>query len=184
MPHYQVKDRYFQKAKEEGYRARSVYKLKEIDEKLDLFHPKMRVLDLGAYPGSWTQYTAPRVKEVIAVDLKELDPLNKGNVTIIVGDALEQEFEGQFDVILSDMAPSTSGIKYRDQKKIIDLNRGVLNLAKKYLHPNGLVISKIFQGFGFDNFIQELKKMTSEVKVMKVKATRAGSTERYLIYRL
>lgn len=184
MPQYIPRDQYFRKAKQEGYRARSVYKLKEIDNKLSLFKPHMRVLDLGACPGSWAQYAAPLVKEIVAIDLKQLKPFPEKNIITLTGDALKHQYEGKFSVILNDMMPNTTGIKDIDQKKSAELNNGVLKLAKRYLKKNGVVVSKILQGTGFDEFIKYLKKETISLKVLQVKASRKGSREKYLVYKL
>ena len=188
---YIPNDRWSQKAKKEGYRARSVYKLSELDQRFHLLKLGMTVLDLGAAPGSWLQYTAPKVKEgkVIGLDLEAIEPVAPHVQTFqvditnlqAVEEILKREGGETVDLILSDLAPKTSGIKDIDQFKSIELCRAVLALASIHLKPSGQCVLKVFRGADFDSFLKELKSTFKEVKMCEPKASRGRSKEVYLI---
>lgn len=189
---YTPHDKWSRKAEEEGYRARSVYKLRELDERMKLLKSGMTVLDCGAAPGSWLQYAAERVGPkglVIGVDLQEIDP-PAAHVKTFVADVLDLESIKEciqdagatnLDLVLSDLAPSTSGIRDVDQWRSIELSQSVANLARAILPPNGRCVLKVLRGEDFDEFLRGLKKQWRDVKNARVKATRDRSTEIYLI---
>ena len=185
---YTPNDELSRKAKKEGYRARSVYKLIELDEKFNLIKTGMTILDLGAAPGSWLQYSKDRVGpggKVIGVDLQEIEPID-GVITIqadITEPALPTgpAIPNQFDLILSDIAPSTSGVKDVDQWRSIELNQAVERIAKKLLKPGGICVMKVFRGSDFDDFLRDLKTKWYTVKSTTVKASRDRSKEIYIL---
>ncbi|MDP7645567.1 MAG: RlmE family RNA methyltransferase [Candidatus Peribacteraceae bacterium] len=185
---YQPNDQLSQQAKAEGYRARSVYKLKELDEKFNLIKPGMAVLDLGAAPGSWLQYAKERVGsegKVIGIDLQEIEPID--GVETLQADITEPTLltlptiPKSIDLILSDLAPSTSGIKDVDQWKSIELNQAVEKIAEQTLKPGGVCVMKVFRGADFDEFVRELKNQWETVKTAQVKASRDRSREIYIL---
>lgn len=184
-------DPYVKQAKAEGYRSRAAYKLIEIQEKDQLLKPGMLVLELGAAPGSWTEVILKLTHgkaRVIATDRLAMAPL--AGVTFIQGDftedavlaellaALESE---QVDVVLSDMAPNTSGIKAVDIPKMMYLAELALDMAFKVLKPGGSFLVKLFQGEGFDPYLQTLRGQFDKVVIRKPKASRARSKELYLL---
>ncbi len=184
---YQPKDRYFHKAKSEGFAARSVYKLEEMDQRFKLFKAGQVVLDLGCFPGSWTQYTARRVGlkgHVLGVDLKKVD-LKLPQATFLVENAFEADPKlwpySEFDVIISDMAPATTGIRSVDQARSEDLCHRVLELAKQSLKFHGHLVMKLFEGQGGELFVKDLKPLFQKVERFKPKAVRPGSIETYII---
>lgn len=187
---YNPQDKWMKKAKNEGFRARSVYKLEELDLEFDIIKPGMTVLDIGAAPGSWLQYAAKKIGptgKALGLDLQRIKPI-AGNIETKVCDVLDSnQMEkalkdyGQFDLIISDLAPSTSGIKYLDQQRSLDLDRATFETAKTYLKPNGVLIMKIFMGPDMDKFKKELKSYFKRVYVSKPKASRERSKETYII---
>ena len=179
---YIPNDELSRKAKTEGYRARSVYKLKELDEKFNLIKPGMTVLDLGAAPGSWLQYAKEKVGaegKIIGIDLQEIEPID--GVETIQADITQDIDLPNADLILSDLAPSTSGIKDVDQWKSIELNQSVEKIAGKLLKPGGVCVMKVFRGSDFDEFVRELKNKWKTVKTTTVKASRDRSKEIYVL---
>ena len=186
-------DEYVKKAQKEGYRARAVYKLLEIDEKDRLLKPGMTVVDLGAAPGSWSEVAAQRVGDngrVIALDILPMDSLP--GVTFIQGDfreeapynALLEALDGaQVDLVMSDMAPNISGMKAVDQPRAMYLAELALELARKVLKPGGDLLLKVFTGEGLDAFKQELRQDFDKLIVRKPKASRPRSAEIYLLAR-
>ncbi len=184
-------DFYARKAKKEGYLARSVYKLEEIQHKNRLFRPGNRILDVGASPGSWTQYCLKVLKGrgfVAAADLKPLGKFKvKGDLHFIQGDIFTQELQqeleplGPFDAVISDAAPSTSGNRLLDTRRSLDLARQILELALKWLKPGGNFTVKVFQGGDELIILEQMKKEFKEVKKLKPKAVRKESFEYYLI---
>ncbi|MFA5799992.1 MAG: RlmE family RNA methyltransferase [Candidatus Peribacteraceae bacterium] len=191
---YTPNDKWSRRAAAEGFRARSVYKLQELDERYHFFAAGMRVLDVGAAPGSWLQYAAKAVGPrgmVLGIDFMPIEPV-ASNVRTCVCDvldqvALEKELRSfgreKFDLILSDLAPNTSGIKDRDQWRSIELSRQVALLAVKYLRSDGVVVMKVFRGRDFDQFTHELRSHFRSLKVASVKASRDRSREVYLVCR-
>lgn len=191
---YTPNDAWSQKAAKEGYRARSVYKLIELDERFKLLKAGMTVLDLGAAPGSWLQYTAQKIGtkgKAIGIDLQEIDPigpnavLHKVDITDIpaVEQILVEENVEKADLILSDLAPSTSGVRDVDQWKSIELSEAVLSIAKKHLQPRGRCVVKVLRGADFDAFLKQVKADWQDVHLAHVKASRDRSTEIYMIVR-
>ncbi|MFH1670264.1 MAG: RlmE family RNA methyltransferase [Patescibacteria group bacterium] len=188
---YIPNDNWSQKAQKEGYRARSVYKLKELDERFKLLKPNMKVLDLGAAPGSWLQYTAQKVGpkgKVIGIDLQEIEPIDgvktfQQDITDLEGivTILKSERVDHVDLILSDLAPSTSGIQDVDQWKSIKLSQSVLDVARKFLKPGGTCVLKVLRGADFDKFLMIVKNEWKSVKSAQVKASRDRSKEIYLV---
>jgi 23S rRNA (uridine2552-2'-O)-methyltransferase len=179
---YIPKDKWSRKAVEEGYRARSVYKLKELDERFRLLKKGLTVLDLGAAPGSWLQYVSEKVGstgKVIGIDLQEIEPV-ADNVRTLVGDITDYSV----DIILSDLAPKTSGIKDVDQWRSLELSASVLEIAEQLLQKNGICVLKILRGADFDEFLQEVRKKWILLRATSVKASRNSSREIYVILQL
>lgn len=188
---YQPNDKWSQRAAEEGFRARSVYKLMELDQRMHLLTPGMTVLDLGAAPGSWLQYASQQIGtrgKAIGLDLTEIKPV-ADNVSLYVQDItdhaaidaiLQQENLQRVDIVLSDVAPNTSGIRDVDQWRSVELAMAVMETAKRYLKPGGKVVTKIFRGADFDKFLAEVRKSWEQVRLTTVKASRESSREIYV----
>ena len=190
--HERKDDYYYNKAKEEGYRSRASYKLKQIQERFGVFDSAERVVDLGAAPGGWLQVAAEYVGEdglVVGVDLLPIEPLGLGNVVTIVGDVEDplvreevvEVLGGCADVVLSDMAPNVVGDWGLDQFRQISLARLALGLSLRLLHDDGWFVVKVFQGGEHERFIREVKHYFREVKNFKPRASRRQSAERYLV---
>ncbi len=189
---YVPNDKWSQKAAEEGYRARSVYKLKDLDERFHLLSSNMKVLDLGAAPGSWLQYTSEKVGpkgKVIGIDLKEIESIAP-NVSVYVQDitdtdAVQKIFDAEgintVDIVLSDLAPNTSGVRDVDQWHSIELSQSVAKTAHQFLKPEGICVLKVLRGGDFDEFLEELKSTWKSVKIADVKTSRDRSNEIYII---
>lgn len=192
---YQPNDQYAQKAQQMGYRARSVFKLEEIQERYHLIRPGDKVLDLGAAPGSFSQLATRIVGEkgvVIGVDLKPIKPFKnkKWNFYSYVGDIFEDEVYEQiekdhqvkkFDVIISDLAPNTMGIALVDAGRSFELSEKVLEVAQKYLKKGGYLLMKSFQGSEQSRLLQLTKAQFKLHKVFTPKAVRKSSRETYVI---
>lgn len=186
-------DIYVQKAQQEGYRSRAVYKLKEIQEKDRLIRPGMTVVELGAAPGGWSQYVAECLRgqgRIIALDILPMDILP--DVTFIQGDfredavldALYAELGGStVDLVISDMAPNTSGVRVVDQAKSMYLVELAVDFAESRLTQGGSFLTKIFHGQGFDTLLRSLKSRFLTVATRKPEASRARSQETYLLAR-
>lgn len=184
-------DPYVLKAQKEGYRSRAVYKLIEIQEKDRLIQPGMNVVDLGAAPGGWTQLLVKWVGakgQVFALDILNMEPVP--NATFLQGDFTDisvQEAFGELiknieiDLVVSDMAPNMSGMNVVDQPKSMYLAEIALEFASLFLKPGGTFLVKVFQGSGFDNFLQTLKQRFDKVLIRKPKASRARSREIYIV---
>ena len=187
----QRRDTYVRQSKVDGYRARSAYKIKEIDEKFKIFKGGMSVIDIGAAPGSWSQYVAKVVKsgKIISIDLKEME--NIVNTTQIKGDFTSIDIQNQIknnlkkkpDVVMSDMAVNTTGIKNIDSIQTGELCKEAMIFAKDILDYNGSFISKIFMGGSFNEIVAEGKKYFKDVKVFKPKSSRKDSKESFIICR-
>lgn len=189
---YTPNDKWSQRAAKEGYRARSVYKLQELDELCGLIRPGMHILDVGAAPGSWLQYVSRRIGDtgiVLGVDLKPIKRIAP-NVKIAVCDikddqalrsAMNAAGLSSVDLVLSDIAPNTSGIKDVDQWRSVELNMAVFEVAKKVLSPKGVLVMKIFRGKSFDAFITDVKEFFPRIKVVTVQASRDRSREVYVV---
>lgn len=182
------KDSYFRRARQKGYRARAVFKLEEIDDKIHLLNPGDRVLDLGCAPGSWLQYCATKVGPrgtLVGIDRDELkQPL--ADVRIIVGDVTEidpAELLGDlqaFDVVLSDMAPNTTGVRHIDQARSELLFERALDIAEATLATGGSFVGKLFQGPAFPELVARCRDRFSAVKIIKPRGSRSQSIEQYL----
>jgi 23S rRNA (uridine2552-2'-O)-methyltransferase len=190
MTRWQPQDHYFHRARKEGFLARSVYKLEEIDRRVRLFRPGQRVLDLGCHPGSWLQYCARVVGTrglVVGVDARKISVELPPHVQFFQADVFElspadlHHFSKEFDVVLSDLAPATSGISSVDSDRCSVLFQQALALADDLLVIGGHFLGKIFQGSGFDASVQELKSKFRQVKGIKPRATRKVSKEIYLV---
>lgn len=189
----QEKDPYVRQARKEGWRSRAVFKLKEILDKERILKRGMVCVDLGAAPGGWSQYISARLDgdvRIIALDLLPMDALP--GVEFIQGDftedaALQQLAaalgDGGADLVLSDMAPNISGNKAVDQPRAMYLAELALDMARQNLKPGGSLICKLFQGEGTDALIADARTSFRKVKVVKPKASRAGSSEIYLVAR-
>ena len=182
-------DRFHQKAKKEGFLARAVYKLEELDAKADLFAPNQRVLDLGCSPGSWLQYARSRVGERGVLVGLDRGPL-QGNVAgarVVVGDVMTidvAELKGDlpaFDVVLSDMAPDTSGIRNLDQARSEALFERALDIAQQVLAPGGNFAGKLFMGPDFKQLVERVRSLFGSAKTMKPASSRQISIEQYVI---
>lgn len=176
-------------AKKRGYPARSVFKLEEIQKKTQLLRPGMSVLDLGAAPGSWSLYASQKVGprgHVLAIDLQEIEQRFGGNVTVVQGDAFELTNESlsqhaPFDVVLSDMAPRTSGVKFRDQAASFELFERALSVARHFGRPSSGLVAKIFMGPEFNTAIELAKGAYSKTRVIRPSGTRQNSKETFLV---
>ena len=187
----QRRDIYVRQSKVDGYRARSAYKLMEIDEKFKIFKGGLSVIDIGAAPGSWSQYAMKIAKsgKLISIDLKKMEPI--GNSVQIQGDFTEEKTQeeikkhinGKVDVIMSDMAVDTTGIKNIDSIQTGELCKEAMFFAKDLMKENGYFISKIFMGGTFNEIVAEGKKYFKEVKVFKPKSSRKDSKESFIICR-
>ncbi len=188
----QRKELYFQKAKQEGYRARSAYKLLQIQEKFHIIRRGDVVVDLGAAPGSWCQVTVKLVGDkgrVIALDLQEIQPIP--GVITLQGDMTDPAIQtriielagGRANVVLSDAAPATTGIKLRDHVLSIELGRAALAVAQKLLVPGGNLVIKVFEGEDLPALIHDVKMAFHPVKVHTPAATRNESWESFIVAR-
>jgi 23S rRNA (uridine2552-2'-O)-methyltransferase len=189
----QERDPYVARARSEGWRSRAVYKLEQIVRKEKLLKPGMVVIDLGAAPGSWSQYVTETLKgqvRIIALDLLEMDALP--SVAFIRGDfreddvleALQAALGGErADLVISDMAPNISGNRSVDQPRSMYLAELALEMCEQALKLRGDFVCKLFQGEGADAFIAAAKERFERVRVMKPDASRPGSREVYLVAR-
>jgi len=182
---YKKADSYTLLAKEQGYPARSVFKLEEIDRRTRLFRAGQRVLDLGAAPGSWAKYAAERVGgkgRVLAVDLSEITAPMPANVERVRGDVFAMSIEdlgraGPYQVVLSDMAPATTGTRFADQARSFELFMRAVEVAAGVLAPGGAFVGKIFMGEDFDRAKARVKSLFGEARVLRPDATRSQSYE-------
>ena len=185
----QRRDTYVRQSKVDGYRARSAYKLIEINEKFKIFKGGMSVLDIGAAPGSWSQYVSKIVKngKIISVDLKKMEKIEntiqiKGDFTIQeTQDDIKNYFGKGFNVVMSDMAVNTTGIKNIDSIQTGELCKEAMIFSKDVISNNGFFISKIFMGGTFNEIVALGKKIFKEVKVFKPKSSRKDSKESFII---
>ena len=191
-----INDPFVKRSRQEGYRARSVYKLIELNEKEKLIRPGMCVVDLGAAPGSWTQVVREKLAgkdgevrgTIIAMDILQMDPID--GVTFLQGDFREQEVadklteiigDKQVDLVLSDMAPNLSGIAAADAARCLLLNELALEFCLEHLKDNGVFVTKVFQGSGFSQYVETLKKHFKTVLTRKPEASRDTSAEVYMV---
>ena len=188
----QRRDTYVRKSKVDGYRARSAYKLIEIDEKFKIFKGGLTVIDIGAAPGSWSQYAdkVARNGKLISIDLKKMEPI--GSSLQIQGDFTDEDTQEEIkkninskvEVVMSDMAVNTTGIKNIDSIQTGELCKEAMVFAKDLLSKNGYFISKIFMGGTFNEIVAEGKKYFKEVKVFKPKSSRKDSKESFIICKI
>ncbi len=179
-----MKDFYTKKSREEGYYARSVYKLKHINKKYNLIKKGDKVLDLGCSPGGWVQASLEIIGKqgfVTGIDLSPIRKIKAKNFKFIKADIQEAEIKGNFDVILSDMAPKTTGIQELDQERSYELAKTALEIAKKHLKEGGNFLCKIFQGPRYQEFLNEVKKDFEFVKTVKPEASKRQSKEMYVV---
>jgi 23S rRNA (uridine2552-2'-O)-methyltransferase len=189
----QERDPFVLQARKEGWRSRAVYKLEQIDQKERLLKPGMVCIDLGSAPGSWSQYVTEKLKgkaRIVAVDLLPMDVLP--DVEFVEGDFRDDQIfeqllqsvgEGGADLVMSDMSPNITGTKVVDQPRSMYLVELALDMARRVLKPGGNFVCKVFQGEGFDQFVRDARNSFERVRVIKPKASRAGSREVYLVAR-
>ncbi len=185
----QRKDTYVRQSKIDGYRARSAYKLIEIDEKFKIFKGGLSVIDIGAAPGSWSQYASKVVKngKIISIDLKEMEPIS--NTFQIQGDFTDNKTKEEIknllikkpDVVMSDMAVNTTGIKNIDSIQTGELCKEAIIFSKDVISSQGFFVSKIFMGGSFNEIIDLGKKIFNQVRVFKPKSSRKDSKESFII---
>ena len=185
----QRRDTYVRQSKVDGYRARSAYKLIEIDEKFKVFKGGINVIDIGAAPGSWSQYASKKVKsgKIISIDLKEMEKIQ--NTIQIKGDFTQKEIQNQIkkhlskklEVVMSDMAVNTTGIKNIDSIQTGELCKVAMIFSKEILSERGFFISKIFMGGSFNEIVALAKQIFKEVRVFKPKSSRKDSKESFII---
>ncbi len=189
----QLNDPYVAKAKAEGWRSRAAYKFKEIDEKYHLLKPGMRIIDLGCAPGGWCQLAAQKVgsteanPRVVGIDLLPVDPipgvvlLEMDFMTPEADERLKAELGGLADGVISDMAANTTGHKKTDHLRIIGLAEAAVAFAREVLAPGGFFLCKLFQGGDTATLITELKRDFATVRHVKPQASRADSSELYVL---
>jgi 23S rRNA (uridine2552-2'-O)-methyltransferase len=193
---YDRHDAYYRKAKEDGYLARSVYKLEEIDRAFRIVRRGDVVLDLGCAPGSWLQFAERRVREkggsLVGIDLLPVKLSFGPHVRVIEGDIYDVTLEQlvpegadatktPFDVVLSDMAPNTTGIKSVDQARSAGLAERALELVDTLLRPGGRFVVKVFEGGDFPAYMKMVRERFSDVKIRRPKGVRRGSMETYVV---
>ena len=185
----QKRDIYVRQSKVDGYRARSVYKLIEIDEKFKIFKSGLSIVDIGAAPGSWSQYVSKVIKngKVISIDMRLMEPIS--NTIQIQGDFTKKETQqkiknilsSKVDVVMSDMAVNTTGIKNIDSIQTGELCKDAMVFSKDILSKQGFFVSKIFMGASFNEIIELGKKIFKDNRVFKPKSSRKDSKESFII---
>jgi len=185
----QRRDIYVRQSKVDGYRARSAYKLIEIDKKFKIFKNGLSVIDLGASPGSWSQYVSKTVKagRLVSIDLKEMEEIE--NSHHIKGDFVEEKnkdkikklFRAKVDIVLSDMAVNTTGIKDIDAIYTGELCKEAMLFSKEVLAKDGKFVAKIFLGSSFNEIVANAKTLFKEVRIFKPKSSRKESKESFII---
>ncbi len=192
MGNFKVKDHYFNKAKQENYLARSIYKLEEIDQKYKVLKKGDLVVDFGYYPGSWIQYTSKVIGEngrVVGIDIQEVNKKLTGisNVRVYqkdifnISNLTQLDVEDKFDVVLSDMAPSTTGVQSLDQIRSLNLVESVFGLLPQFLKVGGNFVIKVFDSQDAQNYLKDQKKRFSDFSYLKPKSTRSVSKEFFVI---
>lgn len=193
MAHYQPRDKYFKRAREQGLPSRAAFKLSELLERYRLLRPRMRVLDLGCAPGGFLAVLARMVgdeSKVVGVDLVAC-PLAPAKITVLTGDVADAEVRraafqalgAPADLIISDMAPKLSGIKARDEARCEELLRVALQTAAEILKPGGAMIAKAFMSGDFPQILADFRARFRSVDIVRTAATRPGSRELYLVAR-
>lgn len=190
---FKAQDKYFRKAKTQGKRARSYFKIEEVDKKLQLLRPGHHILDLGAAPGSFLQYAMEKIGGTgfaVGIDLSPIQSLGgKEQILTYEGDIYEESTKEWlknahpklFHGVISDLAPKTTGIKDVDHWNSVELSREVLRYARSFVRPGGYCVIKIFHGSEFDGFVRSMKKTFRIVKIEKPDASRDRSKEVYLV---
>jgi len=187
-----VSDQHVKQAQASGYRSRAAFKLLQLDQKDELLRQGITVLELGAAPGGWTQVISEKIGDsgrIVASDILPMDGLP--GVQFILGDFHEQAVADAIvaavapgaDLVLSDMAPNITGVAATDQARVMGLSELAVEIAVEVLKPNGSFVVKLFQGTGFDDCVQDLRKRFKEVKLRKPQASRARSREIYVVAR-
>ncbi|MBS2030008.1 MAG: RlmE family RNA methyltransferase [Deltaproteobacteria bacterium] len=188
---YEPKDRFYLKAKAQGLRARSAFKIEELADRMGVVKPGIAVLDLGAAPGGWLQVLAKLVGPsglVIGVDLVEIKSLSLAHAKTLVADVTAPDFPQKLaaitprklDLVTSDMAPKTTGIRATDEARSLELCEIALRCAEAHLRPGGAFITKVFMGGDFKRYETQVRKRFEQVKVMRPEATRDRSFEVYI----
>lgn len=191
----ELHDHWFKEAKREGYRSRAIYKLREIDQKRSLLSPGDAVLDCGCAPGSWVQYAAQQIGDdgvVVGVDLLDITPLPGHNIHLLTGDlgdiddavllaAANRSATQRFDVVLSDMAPNTTGHRDTDHHRSMSLCELVLQRCGTLLRNNGHLVMKAFEGTNFQELVQRVHECFDEVRTMRPTASRSVSREMFIV---
>jgi 23S rRNA (uridine2552-2'-O)-methyltransferase len=191
MP-YNHHDRYFKKAKQQGYRSRAAYKLIELQERYRFLHPGDSVVDLGAAPGGWLQVAAKIVGpsgKIVGIDLQAIQPFHERNIVLLQGDMtdgevreqIKQLLSGPTDCVLSDLAPKLSGIRDADMARCFELNQIALSAAVELLRPGGALLIKSFISEDLHEFTAAMKRYFLTVQRTKPEATRQGSSEFYFV---
>jgi 23S rRNA (uridine2552-2'-O)-methyltransferase len=189
---YQRKDTFYKRAKASGYRSRAAFKLQQLAQRAQLFRPGDRVIDLGAWPGSWLQVAVQAVGpagKVIGVDRQAIDPLPEPNVIVLTGDVTEpliqeklvQACGGRADVVLSDLAPKLTGVRARDEAHAEALADCVLRFTQGVLAPGGHLVVKLFTSSASGPYLARLRAQFDDVRTTRPEATRKGSAEMYAI---
>ena len=188
----QRRDIYVRRSKIEGYRSRAIYKLKEIDEKFKILKEVYTAIDLGAAPGSWSQYLSKNIKngKILAIDLLEFQKINK--VHQLIGDFSEEiykqkireYFNKKVDLVVSDMAVNTTGNKNLDSIVTGELCIDAMSFARKQLNQRGKFISKLFMGTSFNEIVSKAKQIFKEVRVYKPPSSRKDSKENFIICKI
>lgn len=192
MGNFKVKDHYYEKAKQENFLARSIYKLEEIDQKYKVLKPGMKVVDFGYYPGSWIQYTSRVIGDqglVVGIDIQEVNKKLAAikNVRVYqqsifdISDLAQLGVEEQFDVVLSDMAPATTGIKTVDQARSLDLVESVFGVLPRFLRSGGNFVIKVFDSHDAQVYLKQQRNLFREFHFLKPKSTRSVSKEFFVI---
>ena len=191
---YRRKDTYYRRARAAGYRARSAYKLAELDDRFKLLRRGDVVIDLGAWPGGWLQVASERVGaagEVLGVDIVAVDPLDAPNVRTVTGDVRDPATIEQIvalvgrpaDVVLSDLAPKLTGVRSTDEARSAELLDAALASLPALLRPGGTLVLKVFMGPGHRGSVEKVRKAFEDVRTSRSEATRHGSSELYLVAR-
>jgi 23S rRNA (uridine2552-2'-O)-methyltransferase len=185
-------DTFYKRAKKEKYASRAIYKLEEMDKRFGLLKPGGKALDLGCWPGSWSQYCADRVGPsgaVVGIDRNAVEIALPPHVRTLRGDVFEVEPSAllgdlkAFDAVISDMAPDTTGIRFTDVARSVALVERALALADTVGADDGVFLAKIFVGSGFDELLAQVKSRYHKVKMVKPSSTRSGSMEQYIVGR-
>ncbi|MCB0335291.1 MAG: RlmE family RNA methyltransferase [Bdellovibrionales bacterium] len=189
---YNRKDHHYNNAKEAGLRSRAFFKLEELDQKYKIIKPHSKILDLGAWPGSWIEYCAKKLGpqgRICGIDLAEIEVFPQDSIKTITGDVFDrdlvpevQDFLGeQCDLILSDLSPKLTGIKDCDQAAMCSLLESVVWWAETMLKPSGVFVAKAFKGQDTDLFVKNIKKRCKKVLRAELKSTRNTSQEFYIV---